>query len=406
MRIILAGEVYSPNLGDRVIADCVSAVLEEVLPNTELTLLDWALRNEEFVFNNTIEEPRQKRHVIDFVRSNIHGPMKSFTPYTSLVDRVRMMFDARKVRNHYTRALSGADLLIIGGGQLLMDNHLVFPVRLSEMIRLAEIYRVPVIFYGVGVGGKWSRRGKDLVAQSLSSPQIKGIGVRDNLSAERLHSIFPDISVPVIKGLDAALLSIAAYDLKKLEPKLAVGVGVINPEVVRRDKPWHPLARKDAADFWVCLCTNLLQKGKNVFLFSNGEKGDQDFVEQIANKLCYTQIKCVGTMRVAQRPTSALNLVELIRSFEGVIAARMHANIIATSLSIPSIGLVSDEKMSSFFFDIHQSDRGVVEFDAPDKIADEFLTFLKAYPNVRDDMIEQWNCELMRTAKQLVSLAI
>ena len=51
---------------------------------------------------------------------------------------------------------------------------------------------------------------------------------------------------------------------------------------------------------------------------------------------------------LVRRPTKARELVEDISAFKGVIAARFHANIIATSLSVPSVALVWNVKMRGF----------------------------------------------------------
>lgn len=48
------------------------------------------------------------------------------------------------------------------------------------------------------------------------------------------------------------------------------------------------------------------------------------------------------------RPEKPEQLVKQIASFKAVIAGRFHANIIATSLGIPSVALVWNEKMRAF----------------------------------------------------------
>ena len=48
-------------------------------------------------------------------------------------------------------------------------------------------------------------------------------------------------------------------------------------------------------------------------------------------------------------PETPRELVELIASFRSIIGFRLHSHIIAASLDIPSVALVWDQKLPSFF---------------------------------------------------------
>lgn len=51
------------------------------------------------------------------------------------------------------------------------------------------------------------------------------------------------------------------------------------------------------------------------------------------------------------------DLIDRISSYRAVIASRMHANIIATSLDVPSVGLVWNDKMNLFAETVGCEDR-------------------------------------------------
>ena len=53
--------------------------------------------------------------------------------------------------------------------------------------------------------------------------------------------------------------------------------------------------------------------------------------------------------QIAPRPVSTLHLIQTLQRYSGIIAARMHATIIANSYRIPSIGLGLGSKNQSIF---------------------------------------------------------
>ena len=53
-------------------------------------------------------------------------------------------------------------------------------------------------------------------------------------------------------------------------------------------------------------------------------------------------------MLLAPRPENQNEYIDILTSFNSIIAARLHANIIATSYNIPSIGLVWNNKLTLF----------------------------------------------------------
>ena len=71
----------------------------------------------------------------------------------------------------------------------------------------------------------------------------------------------------------------------------------------------------------------------------------------------------------AIQPLSPRQLVETIAGFAGVISGRLHANIIAYALNVPSIGLVWNDKLQIFGTKIGHPER----FVCPDRFRPEFL---------------------------------
>ena len=78
-------------------------------------------------------------------------------------------------------------------------------------------------------------------------------------------------------------------------------------------------------------------------MFCNGTQRDFDFAQEVLERFGYDL-----ESHLVRKPGKAIDLVRDIAAFKGVIAARFHANIISTSLGIPSVALVWNVKMRSF----------------------------------------------------------
>ena len=69
---------------------------------------------------------------------------------------------------------------------------------------------------------------------------------------------------------------------------------------------------------------------------------------------------------IAPKPTDADQLVNRIKTYKAVAASRLHANIIATSLGIPTVGIVWNKKLTRFSEFIQTAST----FITPDKFND------------------------------------
>lgn len=77
MKIVLAGEVLSPNLGDRLIADCVSEILKEIIPSAEIIRLDWGFRTAELNPARCSQREDAVSGIKELLRRGVHKPLRS-----------------------------------------------------------------------------------------------------------------------------------------------------------------------------------------------------------------------------------------------------------------------------------------------------------------------------------------
>jgi len=365
--LVIAGEYYSENLGDGVIIETLRFLLQQVAPELEVKIVDLSHRTE---FCAT--PPSSIIRATGRFSRMLSGLFKACIPdrrkRTTALFRVMWRFREQKSHQRFfMEELSGASALIIGGGQLLMDNSLVFPYRVNSATHCALRLGIPVAFQSCGVGSNWTTQGRRLFAGALCPAQVVSISVRDNNSVAKLHAEFPKIAEKVTFAIDPAICAADAYGVTRSLESNTIGLGVIAPgELLSHPTYAHLADETNMLQRWGALIRHLTDLGYPLELFTNGSVVDYIFAEKI---LKIAQEDGVCNISLARRPQLPHELVELIAQYRAVISYRLHANIIATSLKVPSLGFIWDEKVRQFG---HESSRSAYYLE-PDKASVEVI---------------------------------
>lgn len=233
-----------------------------------------------------------------------------------------------------------ADLIIFCGGGIIKYKQEDFYMYVTDLLRCAEKNKVPVYFNGVGVEGYDAENEKcQRYERALNYSCIKGIGVRDDLDTLKRYLHSDHILTKAM--IDPAVFTPYVYRIHKVKASNIVGLGIVRWQIFE-DNGLPQVTKEYQLEMWKGIIEELERRGFQWKLFVNGMPADYEFAEDI--------LKYIGRVEetdslLVQRPVTGKELVENIASFAGIIACRMHANIIAYSLGIPSIGLVWNEKM-------------------------------------------------------------
>jgi len=368
--IVIAGEIHSDNLGDRVIADCMRLLIQNAFPDANVRTID--------VSGRTPREPAVARK--RFAR----GIKRLFPP--RIANLIIWEITGKRTCQQYWRPfIDMADVLIVGGGQLLMDNALSFPLRLSALAYMASA-RMPMHLAACGVSENrpWSRYGRLLVKQVLL--KSRSISVRDNSSRLALKNLFPQN--PATQVLDPALYANQIYDVYAKSSEV-IGLCVLSPIFWTRNNPeLPPLTISYWCDFWHGLIRLLQESAFEVQLFCTGVEGDHAFAREVGR---------ASGASIAERPFSAGGLVNLIYGYQAIVATRLHASIVATSLRIPSVGLSWDKKVSSFYCETSRADLCLAAHVArPDAVSAALAEAIER--GIGHAELERWQCK----ARQVV----
>lgn len=235
-----------------------------------------------------------------------------------------------------------ADLIVFAGGGLMKFKQEHFHEYVPDLLECAQQYDIPVYFNSIGVEGYDGADERcQRLARSLNYSCVKGISVRDDLQTLR-RDYLQEGDRFVGATIDTAVFTPQVYGIQKKECSDCIGLGIVRWRIFE-DYGLAHITREFQLAMWKGIAQELEARGYRWKLFVNGLKSDYDFAVEVLEYM--GEASRAGQLLV-QRPVESRELVEAIASFAGVVACRMHANIIAYSLGIPSVGLVWNDKMT------------------------------------------------------------
>jgi polysaccharide pyruvyl transferase WcaK-like protein/glycerophosphoryl diester phosphodiesterase len=231
------------------------------------------------------------------------------------------------------------DAIVFAGGGLVKFRQEKLYRQVSELIMEAQKYGVPVFLNAVGVEGfdESDERCRMLV-EALNQPCVKGITVRDDIVCLREHYIRNSYTA-VEEVFDPAIWSPKTYGPSDRKPsgKKRIGLGVAR-DTLFVDYGIEEIDRDYLLALWRDIAACLEKRGYEWQIFTNGLGQDEDFACDV--------LAAIGHGQKLPQPWDARELVGQIAAMDGMIACRMHSNIIAYAYGIPSIGLVWNRKMT------------------------------------------------------------
>lgn len=289
---IVLVEYINRNLGDTVIAECSKYLLTEALNNNN--------------FNNYV----------------IH----EYNMYNEDMEYIRK-----------------ADLIIFAGGGLVKFKREKIYYYVCNIIDEADKYNIPVFINCTGVEGYDVKDERSIMLKNaLNKSCVKGITVRDDFDT-LIKNYITDKKEWIQKVYDPAVFSGDLYKVARNKESNIIGLGVVRYGLFE-DYGSELITKKYQLEFWLEIIINLEKAGYEWQIFTNGLHEDYCAAMELLEYLGLDD----SDRYIAKRPAEGLELVKIISEYKGIIAPRLHANIIAYSLSVPSIGLVWNEKLKQF----------------------------------------------------------
>jgi len=334
MRIVIFGLPYSANVGDGVIADCLSDTLRRARPDLTIDHID--LSGRQGFGARTL---RNRERAL-FILARLPLWMRQ----RLVIWRLGRLL--AKLRPDWQRRVQGADLAIIGGGQLFSDADLNFCLKIAQAADVLAAAGVPVAVHGVGVSRNWTARGSALFSR-LFATDLRAVGLRDAPSRDAWTDQTGALGPAPGLTRDPGLLAADCYGAA---PQKTGGVGlcVTSPMILS----YHAdsgVAGSTGIGFFVDLARALVARGQSVALFCNGATEDRAALADVAGHPDLAAMIAGASVSVLPAPDTPDLLAHVIAGFEGVIAHRLHACILAYAYRVPCVGLGWDRKLESFF---------------------------------------------------------
>lgn len=335
-RIALCGLPFSPNVGDGVISDCLAHVIAKVAPEAEVVRIDLAGR-QDFVAGQPGRMLFMKvaKRLPGFARQRLVQAILGYKMRTQLAPRWRAQ-------------LQGVDGVIIGGGQLLDDVDLNFPIKISGFVACLNQLNLPFTIACVGVSRNWSAAGRALFERVLCSPLLRLILVRDAASMSALISQVPPQKMPPRAIVpDPGVVSDEVYG-SVAEPGTSRSIGINIADPINLGYSGS-VSDGLTAEAWLAVYAQLVAvveaAGFTPVFFTNGAFEDDVYCQTVVQHLASHG----KTIRAQPRPGTPQALADAIREHRLIVSPRLHACIVAEALGIASIAMGPVRKLEAFY---------------------------------------------------------
>lgn len=338
--IAVVGEIYSHNVGDNVIYTCIESNLKSL--NHDVFPIDLSGRSG-FTSVNQVQNPSATKKALRLITRN-----SSFARQGVSLYRWKKR-DAALHREHLYEKIKSADGVIIGGGQLLTNNNLEFPLRISNVCSIAKELKKPYAFFSCGAGSGLTGLARSIYKKCLNEAEF--ISTRDNYSRSILTTLVNSDKKILINCDPVFFLNKEVQRNTKNSAK--VGINIMSLDTMKRKNlKINDLSIKQYYNFWMSLISHLTNFEKKPVLFTNGDYYDFQEAVFLSEYLRENNIH----IEIVQRPMSGDELISQMETFDEIVATRMHSAIIGCALRIPTVSIAWEQKVHSVF-----EERGVGE---------------------------------------------
>lgn len=331
MRVGLLNVRFSPNLGDGLLAECMENELAASPGVARVVSIDLAGR-QAYGLGGV-----QNRGAAMRVLNAMPRPARRLAAASML-----KLLVSRKLRPAWRDAMKDLDVLVLGGGNLIADHDLNFPIKIAGALDLAAAARLPVAIFGVGVSDDWSPAAQSYLDRALGKVRLVHAAVRDEKSLALWSRRF---AFPAAVCRDPGVLAARHFAPRPSEASSRrVGLGLTDPMALS----YHGgarIAEPELTAWFAELAQGLAARGFTVALFTNGSPEDRAYLQRAAAEI---RAKAPG-VEVAADFRDPGELAGFVSGLDLLLAHRLHACIVAYAYGVAHLGFSWDAKVRSFF---------------------------------------------------------
>jgi polysaccharide pyruvyl transferase WcaK-like protein len=376
-RVAVFGEWNTTNLGDRAIFEGVIEFFEEIgwavngyglgsltsVPSSDAFSLPGENNLREDLEGLMLKEVSE--HKFTYYHYALFGQLKR--PLRNLRQHLRI----RKL----IPQLQEVQAIVVGGGALLSDWDLHFPQSLKTLTWAAKELQIPLFCLGCSAEGEWSSKGKQIITDFAQACHY--LATRDQGTATRISEL---LSRPIDVFGDFALKKFQDRQATVPTQKKVLAVNVMQlPKIFEEYQQIYESVLIDSLNTFCH--ENSADHKLYVKLFTTGTSEDIPPAKRVLSHLNF-EGKSLAI------PSDLKSLQTIIRNGHVVVAARLHAAILAISEGKPVIGFSVGNKIERFF-----SIMGVDEYSLEatrQGVNQVLVSELKSHNLFRQSELIQW----------------
>lgn len=338
-RVVLAGVPFSDNYGDYLISLALQRAFGECCISVDV--LDIAGRYD-FSMRKKVG-----------LKTRIMRSKNSYILYLATV--LNALWVVFKNAGAWFSMIKRSDMLLIGGGNLISDVYLNFPIKIFSLAILCRLAgkKYGIVYVGVAKDMSWFAR---LLFQFVIK-NSQYLSVRDESSKESLLRIFI-VERPVVVSFDPAIT--LQKDLSpdgnesSLGNEMVVAINVVDPSALAKHSDFDCAIGE--SDYVLCIkeiASSVEGQGYVPVLYTNGADEDNTFL-----------LKSFSDFDVRKCAVSSVReLEDVISSSCHVFATRLHSSILAYAYGISFSVMNWDSKVESFVCSCVEDNSVLFPFD-------------------------------------------
>ncbi|MFB2659169.1 polysaccharide pyruvyl transferase family protein [Shewanella mangrovisoli] len=346
-KVLVVNRGFCDNLGDQAINHAMCSFVSNKF-NVEATFAEYTtLAKSEKLINLNVKP--------NSFSSKFREAIKKILP-------LKFIWLCRNLFRVNSAVQSDVDLVIIGGGQLILSNS-AFDIAAASWVLFARLHKKPIVFCSVGAGTDFNYLNKALYKYALHN--CDGICVRDEKSRDTIKSTF---QVDAVVAGDIVFTAENEPHLSSCRSYILLGI----PSLSVYNTYNKHVSRGEYYEIWMDFLKNNAVEINDCSLYYTTE---DDFVESLlfsqflADKFSI-DIKIVNT-------SSLTKLEGVLSKTRLAISGRMHGLIIAANHSCDILVFPISKKLISFEDTLNSSNDGLLSLKSDISIKTE--RFLKKW---------------------------
>lgn len=353
--ILIYGSYGRGNYGDEIILD---ALLQNLKPDYNVNVL----------VPGDLDEV-SKLHDVGVIPWSISFHNKTFLGKSTTLFKSILILN-HNIKNH--------DIILIGGGNMLMDLFPRIPFKIFLLCCLSKINRKKICFIGCGAGPIYQRISEVLFKISLRMADL--ITIRDNMSYRLIKQLCPS-NKKVFECSD--LIFSHPYFNEKFNP-INQKIESIAINILYNKPGYYPTANEQKENYrqliaeiinYFIKCNNI----KKILLFTTSHPDDDDALKEIRNHINSQQNKEINFY---YKSVSFIELSRILENYDLVVTSRLHSLFLSICLNKLVIPLIYQEKVENW---INENNMDSISIDIRKLSSESLLRFKSILEEIEDN---------------------